>query len=100
MDEKVCEYGATGKPIIDCERYKQLQTELAAARKDAGYAGQLANDHRDVTISRTKQIKRLREALEKYGKHKQDCVYVRYSYNTKYPCTCGFEQALQENKDE
>ena len=22
---KVCEYGATGKPIIDCERYKQLE---------------------------------------------------------------------------
>lgn len=24
----VCEYGATGKPIVDCQRYKQLQAEV------------------------------------------------------------------------
>ncbi len=29
MCETVCEYGATGKPIIDCERYKRLEAELA-----------------------------------------------------------------------
>lgn len=28
----ICEYGATGKPIVDCARYKQLQAELGKLR--------------------------------------------------------------------
>ena len=33
---EVCEYGATGKPIVDCERYKQLRTDLRQAREEIG----------------------------------------------------------------
>ena len=29
----ICEYGATGKPIVDCERYKDLQADNKRLRE-------------------------------------------------------------------
>ncbi len=34
---ETCEYGATGKPVKDCERYKTLQAENEALKKAINY---------------------------------------------------------------
>jgi len=43
-----------------------------------------------------KRIEELHDALEEYGKHKDDCAFIRSSWEHKptEPCNCGLDRIL------
>ena len=58
--------------------------------RGASAASQIVNLER-MLEARDAENERLREALKKYGQHRNDCAVVLGGYQ----CTCGFNQQEQ-----
>jgi len=65
---------------------KQLKAELASANDSVNHSDEVIED----LIAKNERLeadnKRLREALEKYGRHIPNCHYARDVHDK---CTCG-----------
>ena len=102
-------YGQTGhtrrmRAMSEWKReFQYLLDRKILTRDELGYLfGQIKSIIDSKKLELQSENPRLREALEKYGKHSQDCrmnwerqmIIVRPQ---KVICTCGFEQARTGN---
>jgi hypothetical protein len=75
------------------KQIERMEKELADYGKRA-----IENDRvmRKRAYDAEAEITRLREALEKYGRHAEQC---RHEFHEDYSCTCGFQEALNGKCD-
>ena len=59
----------------------------------------LIEQHKVLIEEQGKKIKRLREALDRYGAHDFECPYLNLTPHLQ-PCNCGYSKALKEVSDE
>lgn len=82
------------KEAVDATRQSLVSRAQKAEEEAAKY--KLGSQFgRDLYVEMNAEVKRLREALEKYGRHIEVCG--KHSY--PHACVCGFEQALKEPTD-
>ena len=101
-------HDALNKAMEDDELYDTI-LEAALAKKCKELQQQLDalqikfEAQCEYSIDKEKEIERLRKALWKYGSHSPaDGItpICEKSKHERFPCTCGFEQALKGKKNE